>query len=273
MKDLLYRLANAHPLKQALAIVVVLVLMAGAVEGWSALFGGKPAAHPKPVATKPQPSPTPSPSDLPSPSQSPGVDIPKTSTVATANGTLVVARTQPNARAKVVASVSPHNLIGQPTPFLVFGSQPGWYDVELATRPNGTTGWVSADQVSTSTVTDFLLATLSSYRIDHYRGGQLVDSFPIGTGLSATPTPTGVYYIWAIQDNPGPPYDPVILATSAFSPTLTNWPYGGIVGVHGWSDTSVEGKQISNGCLRMRPGDVTKLEQNLPLGTPIEIVS
>jgi lipoprotein-anchoring transpeptidase ErfK/SrfK len=65
----------------------------------------------------------------------------------------------------------------------------------------------------------------------------------------------------------------VILALSAFSPTLTNWPYGGIVGVHGWQDPSVEGKQISNGCLRMHPADVTKLEQNLPLGTPIQIVN
>ena len=63
------------------------------------------------------------------------------------------------------------------------------------------------------------------------------------------------------------------LALSAFSPTLTNWPYGGIVGVHGWQDPSVEGKQISNGCLRMHPADVTKLEQNLPLGTPIQIVN
>jgi hypothetical protein len=201
------------------------------------------------------------------------VPIPVSSTVATAQGKLVVARTEPNAKAKVVQSISPHNLIGQDTPFLVTGSQPGWLQVQLPVRPNGTTGWVPADQLATSTVGDYLLATLSTYRLDHYRDGKLVDSFPIGIGVPATPTPTGTFYIWAIQDAPGPPYDPVILALSAFSPTLGNWPYGGIVGVHGWQDPSVEGKQISNGCLRMHPGDVSKLEKDLPLGTPIQIVN
>jgi len=270
----LSRLANAHPLTQALAIVSVIVLLALGVIGWSALFGSKPKkAHPKPGAVaSPSASPTPTASDLPAPTQTAAVPIPVSSTVATAQGKPIVARAQPNAKAKVVTQLSPHNLIGQDTPFLVLGSQPGWYQVQLPVRPNGTTGWVPADQVATSTVGDFLLATLSTYRIDHYRDGKLMDSFPIGIGVPTAPTPTGTFYVWAIQDAPGPPYDPVILALSGFSPTLANWPYGGIIGVHGWADPGVEGKQISNGCLRMHPGDVSKLEQNLPLGTPIQII-
>jgi lipoprotein-anchoring transpeptidase ErfK/SrfK len=274
LRNVLSRLANAHPLKQALAGVAVLLVAAAAFEGWGLLSGSSPKHHvakPAAVAT-PAESPTPSPSDLPPPTQT-AVPVPVSSTVATAQGQLIVARTAPNAKAKVVQSISPHNLIGQDTPFLVVGSQPGWLQVQLPVRPNGTTGWVSADQVATSTVGDYLLATLSTYRLDHYRDGKLVDSFPIGIGVPATPTPTGTFYIWAIQDAPGPPYDPVILALSAFSPTLTNWPLGGIVGVHGWQDPSVEGKQISNGCLRMHPGDVSKLEKDLPLGTPIQIIN
>ena len=273
MRNVLSRLANAHPLKQALAVVAVLLVAAAAFEGWGLLSRSTPKHHvAKPAAAvTTTESPTPSPSDLPPPTQT-AVSIPVSSTVATAQGKLVVARTEPNAKAKVVQSISPHNLIGQDTPFLVMGSQPGWLQVQLPVRPNGTTGWVPADQVATSTVGDYLLATLSTYRLDHYRDGKLVDSFPIGIGVPATPTPTGTFYIWAIQDAPGPPYDPVILALSAFSPTLSNWPYGGIVGVHGWQDPSVEGKQISNGCLRMHPGDVSKLEKDLPLGTPIQIV-
>jgi lipoprotein-anchoring transpeptidase ErfK/SrfK len=274
LRNVLSRLANAHPLKQALAGVAVLLVAAAAFEGWGLLSRSSPKHHvAKPVAVAtPTESPTPSPSDLPPPTQT-AVPVPVSSTVATAQGQLIVARTAPNAKAKVVQSISPHNLIGQDTPFLVVGSQPGWLQVQLPVRPNGTTGWVSADQVATSTVGDYLLATLSTYRLDHYRDGKLVDSFPIGIGVPATPTPTGTFYIWAIQDAPGPPYDPVILALSAFSPTLTNWPLGGIVGVHGWQDPSVEGKQISNGCLRMHPGDVSKLEKDLPLGTPIQIVN
>jgi lipoprotein-anchoring transpeptidase ErfK/SrfK len=275
LRNVLSGIANAHPLKQALAVVTVLLLAAAVFEGWGVLFRSSPKRHvAKPVAVAaPTESPTPTPSDLPPPTQT-AVPIPVTSTVATAQEAgLVVARTDPQAKAKVVAKIEPHNLIGQSTPFLVVGSQPGWWQVQLPVRPNGTTGWVAADQVVTSTVGDFLLATLSTYRLDHYKDGKLVDSFPIGIGVPATPTPTGTYYVWAIQDAPGPPYDPVILALSAFSPTLANWPYGGIVGVHGWQDSSVEGKQISNGCLRMHPGDVSKLEKDLPLGTPIQIIN
>ena len=275
MRNVLSRLANAHPLKQALAVVVVLLLAVAAFEGWGLLFRSspkRPVAKPVAVA-RPTESPTPTPSDLPPPTQT-AVPIPVTSTVATAQEAgLVVAHTEPQAKAKVVAKIEPHNLIGQSTPFLVVGSQPGWWQVQLPVRPNGTTGWVSADQVVTSTVGDFLLATLSTYRLDHYKDGKLVDSFPMGIGVPATPTPTGTYYVWAIQDAPGPPYDPVILALSAFSPTLANWPYGGIVGVHGWQDPAVVGKQISNGCLRLHPSDVSKLEKNLPLGTPIQIIN
>ena len=274
LQQRLYRLANAHPLAQALAIVLILVLVALAFEGYGALFGPAPKRH---VAAKAKPtpsaSPTETPSELPSPTQTPPVPIPVSSTVATAQDAVVVARTTPNARAKTLASVPPHNLIGQSTPFLVVGSQPGWLQVQLPVRPNGTTGWVAANQLVTSTVGDFLLVTLSAYRIDHYKDGKLVDSFSVGVGLPNTPTPTGTFYLWALQDAPGPPYDPAILALSAFSPTLINWPYGGIVGIHGWADPSVEGKQISNGCIRMHPADITKLELNLPLGTPIEIIS
>jgi len=202
------------------------------------------------------------------------VPIPPTSTVARATSTQpVVARKDPNAKAKVVATIQPHNLIGQETPFLVVGAQPGWYRALLPVRPNGTTGWISADQVTTEEVSDYLLASLSSYRLDHYVKSKLVDSFQMGIGVPATPTPTGTFYVWAIQTDPGPPYDPVIFALNGFSPTLSTWPYGGIVGVHGWQDPSVEGKQVSNGCLRMHPGDVSKLEKDLPLGTPIQIVN
>ena len=274
MRNPLSRLANAHPLTQALAVITVLLVAAAAFEGWGLVFGSSPKHHvAKPVAAaSPTASPTATPSDLPAPTETPA-PVPVSSTVATAQDQLIVARTEPNARAKVVQSIPPHNLIGQDTPFLVVGSQPGWWQVQLPVRPNGTTGWVAADELATSTVSDYLQVTLSAYRLDHYRDGKLVDSFPVGVGVPATPTPTGTFYIWAIQDAPGPPYDPAILALSAFSPTLTNWPYGGIVGVHGWQDPSVEGKQVSNGCLRMHPADVAKLEQNLPLGTPIQIVN
>lgn len=271
---IMQRLATASPLTQALAIVGMLILLAAGFEGWSAVFGSPRHRGARVVATAPTASPTSTPTaSTPAAEAAPPVPIPTTSTVATASGTLVVARAQPNAKAKVVANISPHNLIGQETPFLVLDSQPGWYQVQLPVRPNGATGWVNASQVTTSVVSDFLLVSLSTYRLDHYVSGKRVDSFPVGIGLPQTPTPTGTYYVWAIQDAPGAPYDPVIFALSAFSPTLLNWPLGGIIGVHGWQDPGVEGQKVSNGCVRMHPDDATKLEKNLPLGTPIQIIN
>jgi lipoprotein-anchoring transpeptidase ErfK/SrfK len=189
-----------------------------------------------------------------------------------AHDKIVVARRQPNAKAPAVAQFSPHNLIGQDTPFLVIAVQPGWYQALLPMRPNGTTGWIAAEDVTIQEVKDFILANLSKYQLEHYVDGKKVDSFSMGVGVPTTPTPTGLFYVWAIQENPGPPYDPVIFALSGFSPTLQNWPYGGIVGIHGWSDPGVEGKQISNGCIRLRQSDASKLQRNLPLGTPVQVI-
>ena len=271
----LYRLANGSPLVQGLAVVTVLVLLAVLFIAGNALLGsGKSNPKRQAAVASPTPSESVSASSTPSPEASPSVPIPPTSTVARATSTQpVVARKDPNAKAKVVATIQPHNLIGQETPFLVVGAQPGWYRALLPVRPNGTTGWISADQVNTEQVSDYLLVSLSNYRLDHYVNAKLVDSFQMGIGVPATPTPTGTFYVWAIQTDPGPPYDPVIFALNGFSPTLSNWPYGGIVGVHGWADAGVIGKQVSNGCLRLRQADAKKLEDTLPIGTPIQIVS
>lgn len=270
----LYRLANSSPVVQGLAVFGVLMLLVVVFEADALIFGGSPAHHAaKPVAMAPSPEPSASPAPTPSASPPASVPIPTSSTVAVAQVNVVVAHTSPDARSRVVANIPHHNLIGQETPFLVVASQPGWYQALLPVKPNGTTGWISSDQVRIQQVNDFLLASLSSFTLKHYQNGNLVDTFPIAVGAANTPTPTGQFYVWAIQQNPGPPYSPVIFALSAFSETLKNWPDGGIVGIHGWSDPSVEGKAISNGCLRMHQGDATKLESALPLGTPVEIVA
>src|SRR6266550_4400416 len=106
LRNLLSRLANAHPLMQSLAVVTVLLLAAAVFEGWGLVFGSSPKHHvAKPVAAAtPTPSPSETPSDLPAPTET-AAPVPVTSTVATAQGQLVVARTEPNAKAKVIESL------------------------------------------------------------------------------------------------------------------------------------------------------------------------
>jgi len=123
----LYRLANGSPLVQGLAVVTVLVLLAVLFIAGNALLGsGKSNPKRQAAVASPTPSESVSASSTPSPEASPSVPIPPTSTVARATSTQpVVARKDPNAKAKVVATIQPHNLIGQETPFLVIGAQPG----------------------------------------------------------------------------------------------------------------------------------------------------
>jgi hypothetical protein len=45
LRNVLSRIANAHPLKQALAVVTVLLVAVAAFEGWGLLFGSSPKHH------------------------------------------------------------------------------------------------------------------------------------------------------------------------------------------------------------------------------------
>lgn len=270
-----YRLANSSPLLQAGAVFCLLILLVGVFEADNFFFGGKPKHVAKAAASPtPSPSPSPSPTEAPSPVSNTAVPIPVTSTVATAGEAFVAARVSPSSRAKLIENVDAHNLIGQPTVFLVVGQQPGWYQVLLQKIPNDTTAWVSASQVTISVVNDFILANLSTFKLEHYNSGKLVATYSMAIGADKTPTPTGMFYIWAIQTPVPPPYTPVIYGLSALSETLKDWPFGGIVGIHGWSDPSVEGKAVSNGCLRLTQTDAQRLiNANLPMGTPVQIIA
>ena len=46
----------------------------------------------------------------------------------------------------------------------------------------------------------------------------------------------------------------------------------GVVGIHGTNEPELIPGRPSHGCIRMRDGDITRLWQLTPLGTPIEIV-
>jgi lipoprotein-anchoring transpeptidase ErfK/SrfK len=164
------------------------------------------------------------------------------------------------------------NPVDQAVPFLVLEETPGWYRVVLPARPNRSTGWIPAGQVTPRRVNHALIARLGQFRLEHYVNGQLREAFRVATGKPSTPSPTGLFYVWATQEYRYPPYDPGIFALSGFSPVLTNWPGGGRAGIHGWQDTSVLGKRASNGCLRMTPQDFQKLLSSVPLGTPVQIL-
>ena len=140
-----------------------------------------------------------------------------------------------------------------------------WYRVRLPVRPNGTTGWVPATALSElQPVNTWLRISTKTLQGHAGQGRQAVFSAPIGVGQSQWPTPKGQFYIRAKLEGyggAGSVYGPLAFITSATSPTLTDWPGGGIVGIHGTNQPGLIPGRISHGCVRMRNADILKLDE------------
>ncbi|HEY4938396.1 MAG TPA: L,D-transpeptidase [Actinomycetota bacterium] len=215
--------------------------------------------------------PPPAPPAPPAPPPAPPPEAPGTSLVADVLGSSVPVYTNPTG-GPVVNHIAGSNVLGQREALLVTdASVPGWYQVELPVKPNGSTGWVQASSVTTRTVTYFIRVHQSQFKLDLYNNGAVQQSFTVAVGAPSTPTPNGNFFVWATQDWNSAPYAVGIFALSGFSPVLDNWPGGGRTGIHGWQDTSILGTPASHGCVRMGPADFARLMHTIPLGTPVEI--
>jgi hypothetical protein len=148
-----------------------------------------------------------------------------------------------------------------------------WIQIELPARPNGQTGWVPRSALeSLHTVNGYLLVDRSSLRATLFREGRAIFSAPIGVGKASTITPPGNFYVMekliTLND---PEYGPYALGTSAYAPTLSEWPGGGVVGIHGTDEPQLIPGRPSHGCIRMSNADITRLWTLISVGTPIEI--
>ena len=104
------------------------------------------------------------------------------------------------------------------------------------------------------------------------RNGRPCSGRPVGIGRAATPTPAGAFYVRdRLTRYASPFYGPVAFGTSAQSATLTDWPAGGYVGIHGTNQPELVPGRISHGCIRLRNGDIARLARLLPVGTPLQI--
>jgi hypothetical protein len=148
-----------------------------------------------------------------------------------------------------------------------------WIEIELPARPNGQKGWVPRRALeSFHTVHGYLLVDRMSLRATLFRDGRPIFTAPIGVGKASTITPPGHFYVMekliTLND---PEYGPYALGTSAYAPTLSEWPGGGVVGIHGTDEPQLIPGRPSHGCVRMRNADITRLWRIIAVGTPIEI--
>ncbi len=163
---------------------------------------------------------------------------------------------------------------GGPLTFLVTQTRPGWLKVLLPQRPNGSTGWISQQQVELATTPYRLVISMSEHRLDVFYQGHRQASHPVGVGKVATPTPTGTYYLTELiqPPDPGGVYGPYAFGLSAFSNTLKTFAGGpGQLGLHGTDAPHGLGHDVSHGCLRVANSVIRQLAEQVPLGTPVEI--
>ena len=154
--------------------------------------------------------------------------------------------------------------------------KPRWYRVSVPGRPNGKTGWVRAAAVEIWPVKKRIVVDLSARRFEFWSGARLLRAGRVAIGRPGLETPTGLFYVtWKFDPRIDPNWSGLgnyAFETSAYSPNLTEWPGGGIVGMHGTPAPQLLGQAVSHGCIRVHNRDIEFLRDRVPLGTPIKVV-
>jgi lipoprotein-anchoring transpeptidase ErfK/SrfK len=148
--------------------------------------------------------------------------------------------------------------------------EPTWYKISVPGRPNGQTGWVRAAAVDIRPVRKRLFIDRGDRTFEYWNGDELVRSGEVAVGAPGAETPTGLFYVQSKFVPSAEILGAYAFETSAYS-KLTDWPGGGVVGVHGTPWPWLLGQAVSHGCVRMHNDDVQFLRSRLPEGTPIKI--
>jgi len=207
------------------------------------------------------------------PSEAPAASAAGTSIVAQAAGSQVAVFRTPTAKRPFRVFRNPL-ADGSPVVFLVRQRVPGWEQVRLPVRPNGSVGWVRTRSVSLALDPYRVTVSLGSHRITVWKSGRAIVRGPTAVGRPALPTPTGVYYIVELlrQANPRGAYGPYAFGLSAYSRVLYSFGGGpGQIGLHGTNEPALLGTSVSHGCIRVANALIVRLARILPLGTPVEI--
>jgi lipoprotein-anchoring transpeptidase ErfK/SrfK len=149
--------------------------------------------------------------------------------------------------------------------------KPLWYRVTVPGRPNGRTGWIPAVAAEVKPVDRWVVIYRGSRKFEFYVRGTLRRTGKIAVGAPGMETPLGLFYVQAKFDPSWPVLGAYAFETSGYS-KLSDWPGGGVVGMHGTNTPWLIGQAVSHGCVRLYNEDIEYLRSLVPLGTPIKIV-
>jgi lipoprotein-anchoring transpeptidase ErfK/SrfK len=253
-------------MRGAITAGVVVVLAIGAVGGWL-LLRDDAKATPKKRAAAPTTTTTPSPPP-PAPAVTATLKVPEITAYQDAVET-----------APVVTTLSDKTEYDIQRTFLVTDqtSRPGWLNVLLPIRPNGSSGWIKASDVTLGSSDYEIKVELAAHKLTLLKLGQPVLESAVVIGSDNTPTPPGKFYVTDpldLHNNSNAGYGVFALGISGYSDVLTSFKGGpGQLAVHGTNNPEQVGQNISNGCVRVPNDIIEQIAAQAPLGTPVTIVA
>jgi hypothetical protein len=185
---------------------------------------------------------------------------------------------QPSATARRVGRLRPLTEDGFPEVYLLLTEQRDaagvtWVRLRLPQRPNAVTGWVRRPALGPYNLLHTrLVVNRRTFRITLYENGKRRFRARVGVGAPGTPTPAGAFWIrekFRVTGNSL--YGTRAMGTAAYSDVLTDWPGGGVIGIHGTNQPGLIPGRPSHGCIRVRNRDIERLYALTPIGTPLRI--
>jgi hypothetical protein len=187
-------------------------------------------------------------------------------------------RRLPSATSRRVARIHYRTEDGFPEVYPVLGrftdrDGRSWLRIRIPMRPNGRKGWVRDSALGPlNRVRVRFVVDRRRLRATLYRSGRRIWRSPIGVGKASTPTPAG--YFWIREKfrvaSPGGPYGPRAFGTSDYS-RLSDWPGGGVIGIHGTNEPYLVPGRPSHGCIRVPNRAISRLYRLMPVGTPMQV--
>lgn len=123
-----------------------------------------------------------------------------------------------------------------------------------------------------------LVVKLKKRRVYVYEGEKVVASYPIAIGRSGWETPIGEHHVFNKEVNPvfksfktgkltqpGPDNPLGVRWIGIWTDGKTQ------LGFHGTNEPESVGQAVSHGCMRMLNKDVTKLFEQVEIGTPVSV--
>jgi lipoprotein-anchoring transpeptidase ErfK/SrfK len=249
-------------------------LASAALAAIVSIAAGAPAHAQGPAPAQPAPAPTPPPA--------PAADVQlsnETTFTRWANAvTRGTARARPSSKARRVGRLRFLTEDGFPEVYILLASRQDaagvtWVRIRLPQRPNNVTGWVRSGTLGpTHLIHTQLVVSRRTLRVTLYKRGKRRFRARVGIGAPRTPTPAGSFWIrekFHVRGNPM--YGTRAMGTSAYSNVLTDWPGGGVIGLHGTSEPGLVPGRPSHGCVRLKNPDIERLYALTPIGTPVRI--